>query len=182
MRHSELGKMPFGVHLLLKRWVLGLIVLAVGAFGLMNVPQRAAASVMLDYFKADWQADLATVVITWKTAMELDTTGFIVERGTSPGGGYVAITEMIPAVGDQLAGGTYGPVADDPLDLTMGVTYWYRLVVINRDALNDLISPVAVLAGVVWRKTYLPVITHGYISGKWRGADLTPSGKVAKAL
>jgi hypothetical protein len=63
---------------------------------------------------------------------------------------------MIPAAGDQLAGETYGPVAD-PLELTMGVTYWYQLVVINSNAPNDYISPVAVLAG---RKTCSPIVIH----------------------
>ncbi|HZY41898.1 MAG TPA: hypothetical protein VFF59_07840 [Anaerolineae bacterium] len=60
---------------------------------------------------------------------------------------------MIPAVGDQLAGWTYDPVADDPVDLVLGTTYWYQLVVINSNASNDFIPPVAVIAGVVWRLT-----------------------------
>jgi hypothetical protein len=169
MRHIEDGKMSFLVRSPLKRWTLGLIVLAVAAFVLMLAPHRAAASVTLDYFKAEWNDAAQTVVISWKTATELNLFGFIVQRSTSSGGSYVAITEMIPAKGEQLAGGEYGvppfdennpPIVDGSGDLVSGVTYWYRLALINSNAPNDYISPVAVQAGVVWRQTYLPVIVR----------------------
>ena len=143
----------------LKRCAIGLCVSVVVAAVLMTAPRRAAASVTLNYFRAAWQADLETVVITWQTATELNTVGFIVQRSTSPTTGFVDITEMVPAVGDLLSGWTYDAVVDDPLELTIGVTYWYRLVVINTSPPNDEIPPVAVLAGG-WRPIYLPVMVH----------------------
>jgi hypothetical protein len=151
------GKVSFLVRSSLKRWMLGLIVLVVVAFVLMPAPQRAAASVILDYFKAEWRGASQTVLVSWKTASELNITGFAVQRSTSASGSYVDITDVIPAVGDQLTGATYGPVADDPLELTLGVTYWYRLVLIRSDASRENISPVAVLVG---GKIYLPMIVR----------------------
>jgi hypothetical protein len=139
----------------LKRWGPGLSALAVAACVLMFAPQRATASVTLDYFKAEWKDASQTVMISWKTATELNTVGFIVQRSTSRGGPYVAITDTIPAVGDPLSGETYGPLAD-PLELTIGVTYWYQLVIITGNG-NGYIPPVAVLAG---RKICLPVIVR----------------------
>ncbi len=136
--------------------------------------QRALASVTLDYFRAHWQANLETAVIEWKTATELNTLGFIVERSTSPSGNFVAITDMIPAVGDQLAGWTYDPVADDPVNLTLGVTYWYRLVVINSNAPNDYIPPIAVLAGN--ENTVTPTATTTRTPTATRTATTAPSG------
>ncbi len=147
------------VHSPLKRYAIGLIVSIVLAAVLMFAPRRAVASVTLNYFRAQWWADLETVVITWETATELNTVGFIVQRSTSPDSGFVDITEVIPAVGDQLSGWTYDPVADDPLDLTIGVTYWYRLVVINTTPPDDVIPPVAVLCGG-WPPIFLPVMIH----------------------
>jgi hypothetical protein len=131
----------------LRRYAIGLIVSIVLAAVLIFAPQRAVASVTLNYFRATWHADLETVIIEWQTATELNTVGFIVQRSTSPGSGYVDITDVIPAVGDQLTGWTYDPVADDPLGLTIGVAYWYRLVIINTTPPDDVIPPVAVLAG-----------------------------------
>lgn len=125
--------------------------MAVGAALLVGllapVERRALASVTLNYFRATWQADLETVVVEWQTATELNTIGFIVERSTSASGGFVPITDIIAAVGDQLAGWTYDPIADDPLDLVLGTTYWYRLIVINTSPPNDTIPPVSVVAG-----------------------------------
>jgi len=114
---------------------------------LAPVGRSAMASVTLNYFRATWQPDLETVVIEWQTATELNTVGFIVQRSTSPSSGFADITEVIPAVGDQLSGWTYDPVADDPTTIVLGTTYWYRLIVINSSPPNDEIAPVAVLAG-----------------------------------
>ncbi len=133
-----------------RRWIPWLVV-TVGAALLIGllVPagRRALASVTLNYFRATWQPDLETVVIEWQTATELNTVGFIVERSTQPDTGFAAITEVIAAVGDQLSGWTYDPVADDSLDLVLGTTYWYRLIVINSSPPNDVIDPVAVKVG-----------------------------------
>lgn len=133
-----------------RRWK-SLTVIAVGvallAGLLMPTGRQVLASVTLDYFRATWQPDLETIVIEWATATELNTVGFIVERSTAQDTGFVAITEVIPAVGDQLGGWTYDPVADDPLDLVLGTTYWYRLIVINTSPPNDVIDPVGVVAG-----------------------------------
>lgn len=131
-----------------KRWLLGLIMLIAAVFVLLSTTPRAVASVTLNYFRATWQPDLETVVIEWQTATELNTIGFIVQRSTSPTSGFVDITEVIPAVGDQLSGWTYDPVADDPTTIVLGTTYWYRLIVINSSPPNDEIDPVAVLTGI----------------------------------
>ena len=144
----------FPVDSRLKRWLLGLALL-----GTLFFVRQATASVTLDYFRAAWQADLETVVIEWKTVTELDTVGFIVARSTWPDTGFVAITEVIPAVGDQLSGWTYSPVFDNPLDLVLGTTYWYRLIVINNSPPNGVIEPVAVIAGG-GRPLYLPIVTR----------------------
>ena len=130
---------------MLKPGLIGLTVLVMVLVVFAPAHQRAAASVTLDYFKAEWNATSHKVVISWKTATELNTTGFIVQRSTSPTIGFVDITGVIPAAGDQLTGRTYGPVTDT-LTFTSGATYWYQLVVINSNAPNDYISPVAVVA------------------------------------
>jgi hypothetical protein len=160
MLNIEEDKMSSLVRSALKHWGPGLSALAVAAYVLMLTPHRSAASVTLDHFKAEWKDASQTVIISWKTATELNVTGFIVQRSTSSGGGFVDITGVIPPVGDQLGGGTYGPVADDPLNLMTGVTYWYRLVVTHSNGSNDNILPVAVQAGVIWRKICLPVIVR----------------------
>jgi hypothetical protein len=151
--------MAFLVRSPLKRWVIVSGVFVVVALVLMFAPRPAAASVTLNYFRVQWKADLATVAITWQTATELNVVGFIVQRSTSPTTGFVDITAVIPAVGDQLTGGTYGPVADNPLDLTPGVIYWYRLMVINTAPPNDVYAPFAMMAGG-WRPIYLPVLAR----------------------
>ena len=130
----------------LRRWSPGLIVVVVAALMLMSAPHRAVASVTLDYFNAEWNATSHKVVILWKTATELNITGFIVQRGTSSTAGFVDITGVVPAAGDQLTGRTYGPVTDT-LTFTSGATYWYQLVMINSNAPNDYFSPVAVRVG-----------------------------------
>jgi hypothetical protein len=144
----------------LKRWLPGMAMLSVAVLVLWPLSQPAPSSVILNYFRAAWHADLETVIIEWQTATELNTIGFIVQRSESASSGFVDITEVIPAVGDQLSGWTYDPVADDPDTLVIGTTYWYRLIIINATPPNDEIAPVAVLAGAVWRLTYLPVIVH----------------------
>lgn len=143
----------------LRPGLIGLAMLVVVLTVLAPARQRAAAAVTLDYFKAEWKNANNTVMISWKTATELDAVGFIVQRSTSPITGFVDITETIPAVGDQLTGYTYPPVADDPLKLTIGVIYWYQLVVINRNGDNQYISPVAVLAGTEATATVTPTPT-----------------------
>jgi hypothetical protein len=138
------------MHQSRRRWAQ-LLVMAAGVallIGLLApVGRRALASVTLNYFRATWVPDAETIVIEWQTATELNTTGFIVERSTSPDAGFTAITDIIPAVGDQLAGWTYDPVADDPTNLVLGTTYWYRLIVINTSPPNDVFGPVGVNAG-----------------------------------
>ena len=143
----------------LKRWLPGLAMLGAAVLVLLSTFQRAAASVTLNYFRAQWRADLETTVITWQTATELNVVGFIVQRSTSPTTGFADITAVIPAQGDQLTGYTYDPVTDDPLELTIGVTYWYRLVIINTTPPNDELPPVGVLAGTEATLTPTPTVT-----------------------
>jgi hypothetical protein len=128
---------------MLRPGLIGLAALAMVLTVLMPARQRAAAAVDLNYFKAEWQSTSQTVLISWKTAMELNTTGFSVQRSTSSSTtGFVDITGVIPAVGDQLTGGTYGPVTDT-LTSAMG---WYRLMEIETDNQpHDIGSVVAVL-------------------------------------
>lgn len=133
-----------------RRWV-SMLMLVTGAALLLGllapVNRRALASVTLDFFRATWQPDLETIVIEWKTATELNTVGFIIERSTASNGEFAAITEVIPAVGDPLGGWEYDPVADDPDTLVIGTTYWYRMIVVNTSPPNDTIDPVSVKAG-----------------------------------
>jgi hypothetical protein len=149
----SLGRSP------LKRWLPSLVMLIAAAFLLLSTAQHAAASVTLNYFRATWQPDLDTVVVEWQTATELNTVGFIVQRSTSSTSGFVDITDIIPAVGDQLSGWTYDPVADDPTTLVLGLIYWYRLIIINTSPPNDAMVPIAVIAGG-WRPIYLPIVTR----------------------
>ncbi len=125
----------------------------------LSFVRPTTASVTLEYFRARWQPDLETVVIEWATATELNMVGFIVERSTTQDTGFAAITEVIPAVGDQLSGWTYDPVADDPISLALGTTYWYRLIIINASPPNDVVEPVAVIAGG-GHPIYLPLMTR----------------------
>jgi hypothetical protein len=158
-----------------RRWTHWLVIAASAALliGLFAPGERRVfASVTLNYFHAQWKADLETTVITWETATELNTVGFIVQRSTAPDSGYVDITSVIPAQGDQLTGHTYDPVPDNPLELTIGTTYWYRLIVINTTPPNDTIPPVAVLAGD--ERTVTP--TNTATAAATRTATAVPSG------
>lgn len=157
---------------MLRPGLIGLAVLVMVLTVLAPARQRAAAAVRLDYFKAEWKDEYDKVMFSWRTATELNTAGFIVQRSTSPGGPYVEITEMIRARGDQLAGGEYGVppfdevnnprIVDDSGDLILGATYWYRLVEIDTDnSRHDDIGPVvAVLAGTEATVTPTPTRTR----------------------
>jgi hypothetical protein len=154
------------------------LVIAAGAALLLGLfapnGRRVLASVTLNYFRAAWHADLETVIIEWQTATELNTIGFIVQRSESASSGFADITEVIPAVGDQLSGWTYDPVADDPDTLVIGTTYWYRLIVINTSPPNDEIDPIGVLAGDENTVTPTPTATTAP-SGSGATATFTPT-------
>jgi len=114
-------------------------------FGIASAPVVTAA-VVLNYFSVVWDPDLETVSISWETATEFETSGFTVERSTSPTGTFIQVGEFEPAVGDQVTGATYGPFFDT--EVVTGTTYWYQLVVYDRSSQPDRTIPkVAIIAG-----------------------------------
>lgn len=57
-------------------------------------------------FSGAFQSD-ATILLTWTTACELSTLGFVVCRADSEAGVFEPISELIPATGDFTSGGNY---------------------------------------------------------------------------
>lgn len=72
----------------------------------------------------------ARVVVTWKTASEVDTSGFFLYRSESRAGSFVLLNETpILAAGDPLTGTEY---RYEDRQVTPGKRYFYQLEEIER--------------------------------------------------
>jgi len=91
----------------------------------------------------------ARVVVTWETASEVDTAGFLVYRTASPAGPYTLLTQTpVPAQGDPLVGASY---RYEDRDVAWGRRYSYQLAEVQRDGTEDRFDRTAsARAGVGW--------------------------------
>lgn len=91
----------------------------------------------------------ARVVVTWETASEVDTAGFLLHRGDSPQGPFSRLTlTPIPAQGDPLAGSTYRYEDDE---VRWGQRYFYQLEELERGGARNWYQQVVEgRAGVGW--------------------------------
>jgi hypothetical protein len=70
------------------------------------------------------------VVLTWETASEVGTAGFVVHRSQSPDGPFETVTDTpIPAQGDPLVGSSY---QYEDRNLVWGQRYYYQLEEVER--------------------------------------------------
>ncbi len=99
--------------------------------------------ITLRYFRLQPQAN--AVVITWGTASEPDTAGFLVQRATSATGAYSDFgIDFIEAEGDALNGSDYAATDNSVI---AGQTYWYKLIEVETDNSQNTFGPVSVQAG-----------------------------------
>jgi hypothetical protein len=72
----------------------------------------------------------ARVVVTWETASEVNTAGFLLYRSESPDGHFLLLTETpIPARGDPLVGDSY---SYEDREVARGQRYFYQLEEVER--------------------------------------------------
>ena len=115
------------------------------ALSLLLALPAAFASVELVYFRAAAQAG-NTVLVTWQTATERDTTGFRLFRSESaaPADWGDPITEPFPAQGNAVTGADYQWVDQN---VTAGVKYYYLLREVGAAGTSDF-GPVSAGIGV----------------------------------
>jgi hypothetical protein len=91
----------------------------------------------------------STVVVTWRTASEVNTAGFLLYRGEALDGPFQPLVETaIPAAGDPLVGASY---RYEDTDVEWGRRYYYRLEEVERSgAVNPLDVVADGQAGAGW--------------------------------
>lgn len=89
------------------------------------------------------------IIVTWETASEVDTAGFLLYRSDSLDGPFSLLTATtIPAQGDPLVGASY---RHEDRDVAWGQSYFYQLEEIERNgAPNRFPDVVEGRAGVGW--------------------------------
>jgi len=103
-------------------------------------------------FQAVWQAE--GVLVTWKTANEIDMLGFNLYRAESDAGSWVQINPtLIPCqyLG-QPEGGVYSWLDED---VTPGEAFYYTLEAVDTQARGDFMGPVRANYQI-----HLPLIQH----------------------
>ncbi len=126
---------------LLRRLLRRALTLTLAA-ALLAPLRPAQAAVTLSYFRP--LAGDGLVRVEWRTASELDTLAFQVQRSLEQGAGFTDVSESISAHGDPLIGGDY--VITDTT-VANGVTYWYRLKETSTNFLVTYHDPVSVTPG-----------------------------------
>lgn len=98
------------------------------------------------------------VTLRWRTASEVNTSGFFVQRSTQSGSGFETISDFIPAKGSEILAATYELV---DTNLTNNTTYYYRLEIVN-DQMSARYSSVvsAVPAVPTATPTRTPTVTR----------------------
>jgi uncharacterized repeat protein (TIGR01451 family) len=106
-------------------------------FGFYGEPPTA---VVLSFFKAEWDDD--QVWVTWETALEINTVGFNLWRGTMPGGPYERVNaRLIPAESlGGLWGGFYEMVDSG---VAPGTVYYYKLEELEVGGKRNWYGPVS---------------------------------------
>ena len=136
--------------------VCGLIFAAGLALGLGRRLPPVYANVTLESFTATYLPGTQEVRIDWKTATELDTSGFYITRSNSATGPFAQVSPFIPHEGDTISGWTY--VYTDVIP-ALNRTYYYFLEAVNNDQSLDPHGPIAVAAGIPSTKTPAPTLT-----------------------
>jgi len=112
----------------------------------------------------------ASIVVTWETASEVDTAGFLVYRSDSPDGPFSLLDEtVIPARGDPLVGASY---RYDDREVARGRRYFYQLEEIQRDGVRNRFPDVVEgQAGVGWpvglAVGVLMAVLAGVVTWRW---------------
>lgn len=77
----------------------------------------------------------AHVTITWQTASEMNTAGFVIERGYTADGPFEKVSPFIPSSDDPFIGHDYEYIDSN---VEAGRTYYYQLkTVTNANAIVD---------------------------------------------
>jgi hypothetical protein len=106
-------------------------------FGLTTEPQAHGLHVTLVSFEAETNVD--QIDLFWETAIEFDIYGFYIQRSLQESGPYTDISPLIPGEGGELLGYYY---FYSDTDVQLGVTYYYKLRVVNIDGTNEFYGPV----------------------------------------
>lgn len=128
----------------LKYWgLLALLISLAGGQSAAAAPLYAPNGITLRYFRLLPQAN--GMVITWGTASEPDTAGFLVQRATSASGAYSDPgIAFIEATGDALNGSDYTATDNSVIS---GQTYWYKLIEVETDDSQNTFGPISAQAG-----------------------------------
>lgn len=114
---------------------------------------RVQAAVVISSFTAD--SSSGQVRVRWETASEMDVSGFYLQRSTQSDGTYTRISNFYIGMGDGVSGYLY-----EYLDsgLTNGVTYFYRLEVLDTSQVSEYYGPISAVPGVA-TPTPTPTVT-----------------------
>jgi hypothetical protein len=153
------GKASYGLRLLVLFSVLFLNLAQNWSYG--------RAAVDLRSFSADGADRL--VRVRWETASEFDISAFYVQRSNLQSSGYQRISEPIFSKSDQASGAKY---AFDDQDVENGVTYYYKLEVVDPVNHSDFYGPVS---AVPQAPTLTPTITQTGEASPTPSVTFTPS-------
>jgi hypothetical protein len=122
----------------------------------------------------------APVRVEWTTESEIDTAGFNLYRGESPGGPFdVKVNQqLIPPATDSLLGGEYVYLDRTAL---FGKTYYYRLEEIEKSGVANIYGPVEARgSGLDWRHALILGGLGGLVAFLWvRGGRRGAAGASA---
>jgi len=122
----------------------------------------------------------APVRVEWTTESEVNTAGFNLYRGESPGGPFdVKVNQqLIPPATDSLLGGEYTYLDKTAL---LGRTYYYRLEEIEKSGETNIYGPVEARGtGLDWRHALILGGLGGLVMFLWvRGGRRTAMGASA---
>lgn len=113
-----------------------------------DISVQAVSAITLVSFCVEYDPDTDQVLVTWETATETNTAGYVIWRSTTENGTYQAVSPFILAEGGLVAM-AYEWV--DP-DVQKGSIYYYKLQEINTDNISvyfygpvmfDFFSPTA---------------------------------------
>jgi uncharacterized repeat protein (TIGR01451 family) len=121
-------------------------------------------AVTLSLFQAEWNE--GEVLVTWETAMEIDTVGFNLWRSTSPGGRYERVNSaLIPA---ESLGGVMGGFYfyTDP-NVEVGTVYYYKLEELEIGGRRNWYGPVSTGGGDPTSATFFNVAASDSALTAW---------------
>jgi hypothetical protein len=105
---------------------------------ILPVP-RVLAAVTITSFGARFQN--SQVLVTWRTASELNNLGFNILRSNTLSGTYAKIAGVIPSQSPgSIIGGSYSYTDSN---VTVGQTYYYKLQALERGGGSQLFGPVS---------------------------------------